>query len=108
MIILTKISWVQTKKLSDEEREILEAKKAVIEDYDSYDDAYEDTEKNAIIDTEGEKVYIEIDEKTVCMTRLLSGEYYTNDRGNLERIEERLYFQGNLTEIYNELKSKQQ
>lgn len=107
MIIKTKIDWVQTRELSEEERERIEAKKAVLEDrYDPFEDEedlFEDAEKNAIIDTNNNKLYVEISENKICLTNLLGGEYIVMENGSTQRVEERLYFKSTLEEIYTEL-----
>jgi hypothetical protein len=105
MILKTKIDWLQNKELSDSEKELLQAKKEFLgDDYiDDDEKQYEEIEKNAIIDTDSDKLYIEIDDEKVCMVRLLGGDYYPTEDGALQRIEERLYFMSTLDEIYNTL-----
>lgn len=103
MIIRTKIDWLQNKELSETEKEFLEAKKEFEENFDSFNEEYEETEKNAIIDTDSDKLYIEVETERICMTRLLDGQYILAENGNMERIEERLFFKSTLDEIYNEL-----
>jgi hypothetical protein len=104
MILRTKIDWLQNKVLTKEEQEILEAKREVLEDdYDAAAEEYEETEKDAIIDTVNDKIYIEIEPDKICMIRLLDAQYAYNEAGKMERIEERLYFKSTLEQIYNEL-----
>lgn len=106
MIIKTKIDWMQNKKLSDEEKEIIEAKKAVLDNYNGYDEEYEETEKEAVIDTVNDKIYIQVEENKICLIRLLGGDYFPNEQGVLERIEERIYFQSNLDDVFKQLKEE--
>lgn len=103
MIIKTKIDWLQNKVLTDEEKEVLEAKRIVLgDDYDANDE-YDETEKNAIIDTTNDKIYIEIEPEKVCMVRLLDAQYVYTEDGRMERIEERLYLKSTLDEIFENL-----
>lgn len=104
MIIETKIEWRQRK--SSELSEVEEAKRIVLgDDYvpPEDEDKFEDVMKNALIDVECEKIYIEIDDETICITRLLDAQYVYNEKGGLERIEERVFFKGILSEIKEKL-----
>lgn len=104
MILKTKIDWLQNKVLTKEEQEILQAKKEVLEDaYDIINEEFEEAEKDAIIDTVNDKIYIEIEPEKICMIRLLDANYAFTESGQMERIEERLYFKSTLETIYNEL-----
>lgn len=102
MIIRTQIEWLQQKQLSDKEiakREVLGS------DYDT-SDAYETVLKTAIVDTVNDKLYVEISDTKVCMTKLLSAEYAYSEGGQIERIEERVTILETLDNIYNQLTNK--
>lgn len=105
MLLKVKIDWVQNKKLTKEEQEQLDAKIEVLgSDYeDSYEDRYDEVEKLALIDTENNKMYVEVEDNKVCLTRLLTAEYIPTSTGNVERIEERLYINTTLVEIEKQL-----
>lgn len=104
MILKTKIDWLQNKNLTKEEQEILEAKKEFLEDaYDIINEEFEEAEKDAIIDTVNDKIYIEVEPDKICLIRLLDANYAFTESGRMERIEERLYFKSTLETIYNEL-----
>lgn len=99
MIIKTKIEWLQQKELSDKEiakREVLGT------DYDT-SDSYETVLKTAVVDTINDKLYVEISDTKVCMTKLLSAEYAYGENGQIERIEERITILEKLDNIYNQL-----
>ena len=103
MIIKTKIDWLQTKKLSEYEQ----AKREVVgDDFKDDTDPYEEAEKDAVIDTGNDKMYIQIEPDKICMIRLLDAQYLYSENGQLERIEERLMFKSDLETIYNELTQK--
>jgi hypothetical protein len=103
MILRTRIEWLQLKKLSANEL----AKREVLgSDYDSSDE-YETVEKEAIVDTINDKLYIELTPEKICMTRLLNAEYAYNENGQIERIEERVTIMETLDNIYNKLQQEQ-
>lgn len=107
MILQTTVEWTQDKKLSKEESEKLKAKREVLGDeYDSYEDQdllYEETVKNAIIDTNENKLYVEISEGRICMTHLLGCQYICTIDNNLQTVTEKLYFESTLDEIKEKL-----
>ena len=103
MIIKTKIDWLQTKNLSEEEKKLLEAKKSVVDDYNEYEEEYEEAQKDAIIDTLNDKVYIEVEDNKICLIRLLEGMYFPTGEGSVERVEERMFFESNIQDIYEQL-----
>lgn len=104
MILKTKMEWLQTKVLTKEEKEILEAKKDVLQEaYNEMEDEYESSERDAVIDTVNDKIYVEVEPGRICMMRLLFADYMYTEGGQMERIEERLYFKSTLETIYNEL-----
>ena len=88
------------------EKEKIEDRKEFETDYNSFKDETEEVEKDAIIDTVANKLYIQTSEDKVCITNLLTGEYVENENGNIERIEERLYFKSTLDEVYEQLTKK--
>ena len=104
MILRTIIDWEQDKEMDEYEKSVFEARRIVDPDYNPYadDSLFESTTKNAIIDTVQNKIYVEISDDRLCMTKLLGGEYVIiNDE--IDRLEERLYFQSTLDEIYEKL-----
>ena len=102
MIIRTKIDWSQEKKLDPIEKEKIEAKAEVVPEYDPYDDLNEEVEKEALIDTTEDKIYVQVDDNKICMMNLLSGEYILTDT-SVQRFQERIIFKGNLDEIEKKL-----
>ena len=103
MIIRTKIDWLQNKELSTEEREILDAKREFLESYDEYEEEYEETTKEAILDTFNNKIYIQVEENKICLIELLGGQYIQDESGAMRKMEERLYFESTLDELYDQL-----
>lgn len=103
MIIRTKIEWSQTKELTESEKEIREAKKSVLKDYNPHEeDDYETVEKQAIIDTEDDKLYVEISENRICLTSLMTGEYMIVE-DSIQKVSNRIYFEATLDEIMEKL-----
>lgn len=110
MILRTTVEWTQDKKISPEELEKLKAKQEVLGDeYDPYDDQdllYEQTVNNAIIDTDNDKLYVEVSENRICITHLLGCQYVYTPDNTLQTITEKLYIQSTLEEIEEALKTK--
>lgn len=103
MIIKTKIEWNQTKELTESEKELREAKKSVLKDYDpTNEDEYETVIKRAIIDTKDDKLYVEISENKICLTNLMNGEYMVFD-DSIQKVSNRIYFEATLDEIMEKL-----
>lgn len=107
MILKTNIEWEQSKDLSDKERELMEARAEVDPGYNPHDDEdlFELVIREAIIDTDNNKLYVEVSKDKICMTELLGGQYI-GDGETTQRIEERLYFKSTLEEIYGKLIKK--
>ena len=106
MIIKTEIDWLIEKKLTEEEKELIEAKKEVLgNDYVPELDQYTSLKKDAIIDFENQFIFVSTDENEVCVTRLLDSDYFPVD-GTVHKMTDRQYFKGNLDEVYNTLKNK--
>lgn len=105
MILRTTVDWEQTKEMTEHEREVMEARAEFDPTYNPHadDSLFESTVKSAIIDTDNDKLYIQISDEKLCMTKLLAGEYFALDNGEIERVEERLYFKSTLDEIYEKL-----
>lgn len=107
MILLTEIEWEQNRELSELEKEKIEAKREFVPEYDPYSDdsLFEQTIKRAIIDTDSDKLYVEVEYNKICMTNLLGGVYIT-ENNYTQRVEERLYFEAKLEDIYKNLTEK--
>lgn len=105
MIIRTKIEWTQEKKLDELEKQKLEAKAEFEPDFDPFEEMYEDSEKEAIIDTNQNKVYVAIEPGKICVMNLLGAEYIVVGK-SVQRFQERVTFEGDLDEIYNNLNTK--
>lgn len=99
MIIRTKIEWSQDKQLDPVEKEKIEARAEFESSYDPYEDLTEIVEKEAIIDTIGDKLYVQIEEDKICMLNLLSGEYILTNT-SIKKFQERVIFRGTLDDIY--------
>lgn len=102
MIFKTKIEWRQEKELDPLIKEELEAKAEFVTDYDPTDELYESIEKDCVIDTNDDRMYVQVSENKICMANLLGGEYMVLPDG-IQRFEERIYFKGDLNDIYTEL-----
>lgn len=103
MIIKTKIEWSEPIEISEEEK----AKREVLgSEYQPIDD-YEKLEKEAIIDTVENKLYVEIDERKVCLTELLGADYLYSDSGFITKMEEKIYLITTLDKIYKMLTKKE-
>lgn len=103
MIIRTKIEWSQAKELTESEKEFREAKRSVLKDYNPHEeDEYETVEKQAIIDTEDDKLYVEISENRICLTSLMGGEYMIVE-DSIQKVSNRIYFEATLDEIMEKL-----
>ena len=106
MIIKTEIDWLIEKKLTEEEQELIDAKKEVLgNDYVPESDQYTSSKKDAIIDFENQFIFVCTGENEVCVTRLLDSDYFPVD-GTVHKMTDRQYFKGNLDEVYNILKNK--
>ena len=106
MVIKTEIDWLVEKKLTEEEKEIIDAKKEVLgSDYIPELDQYTSSKKEAIIDFENQFIFVSVDENELCVTRLLYSDYFPIE-GTVHKMTDRQYFKGNLEEIYNILKNK--
>ena len=106
MVIKTEIDWLVEKKLTKEEKEIIDAKKEVLgNDYIPELDQYTSSKKEAIIDFENQFIFVSVDENELCVTRLLDSDYFPIE-GTVHKMTDRQYFKGNLEEIYNILKNK--
>ena len=112
MILRTTVEWTQDKKISPEDLEKLKAKQEVLgRDYNPMEDQhllYEETVKNAIIDTDSDKIYVEISANRICMTRLLDAQYICDSENVIQTVTEKLYFESTLEEIEEALKTKKQ
>lgn len=96
MILRTKVDWLENKELSEQEI----AKREVLgKEYEPDEDVYNKVSKNAIIDTGENKLYVEVDEDKICLTPLLNGEFIVAD-DQVQRMEERLFFESKLDLIY--------
>ena len=106
MIIKTEIEWLVEKKLTEEEQEIIDAKKEVLGNYYVPElDQYTPLKKDAIIDFENQFIFVSTGENELCVTRLLDSDYFPVG-GAVHKMTDRQYFKGNIEEIYNILKNK--
>ena len=106
MVIKTEIDWLVEKKLTEEEKEIIDAKKEVLgSDYIPELDQYTSSKKEAIIDFENQFIFVSTGENELCVTRLLDSDYFPVG-GAVHKMTDRQYFKGNIEEIYNILKNK--
>ena len=106
MIIKTKIEWLKEIELTEEEKTIIEAKRAVLGgEYIPEDIKYDAVTKDAIIDFENQFIFVSVDENELCVTRLLDSDYFPIE-GTVHKMTDRQYFKGNLEEMYNILKNK--
>ena len=106
MVIKTEIDWLVEKKLTEEEKEIIDAKKEVLgSDYIPELDQYTSSKKEAIIDFENQFIFASVDENELCVTRLLDSDYFPIEE-TVHKMTDKQYFKGNLEEIYNKLKKK--
>lgn len=108
MILRTKIAWYKAKEESEEEK----LKREVLGD-DYYEEKpskedYDTTKKDVIVDTIGEKIYIQLHDDQVCIQRLLQTELLTTESGAVTRYEDSIIIYSNLDEIYEELKKEKQ
>lgn len=100
MILRTKIDWLQAKELSEKEK----AKKEVLgADYVAPKEEFEKTQKDAIVDTYTDKLYIGVSENKVCIMRLLDTQFIPNTEGGIEKFEDTILIEGTIENIYNQL-----
>ena len=106
MVIKTEIEWLVEKKLTEEEQELIDAKKEVLgNDYVPELDQYTSSKKDAIIDFENQFIFVKVYENELCVTRLLDSDYFPIE-GTVHKMTDRQYFKGNLDDVYNILKNK--
>ena len=106
MVIKTEIEWLAEKELTEEEKEIIDAKKEVLgSEYTPELDQYTSIKKDAIIDFENQFIFVSTGENELCVTRLLDSDYFPVG-GAVHKMTDRQYFKGNIEEIYNILKNK--
>lgn len=105
MIYRTVIEWTQEKKLDPVEKEKILAREEFDKEYDSYDDLNETVDKEAIIDTNENKLYVQVEDDKVAMLNLLSVEYVFME-SFLRKFQEKIVFKGNLNEIEKKLTKK--
>lgn len=105
MVYRTVIEWVQERKLDPVEKEKIEARVEFEKTYDPYDDLNEKVDKEAIIHTDEDKMYVQIEDDKICMLNLLNVEYiYMDD--SIKKFQERIMFKGNLNDIEKKLTNK--
>lgn len=105
MILRTKLEWSAEKKLDPIEKEEIEARMEFDPAYIPDNDLYEDVQKECIIDTDNNLIYVQVEPDKVCIVKLLGGQYLELSIG-VQRFEERVFIESNLEEIYKELKEK--
>lgn len=104
MIIKTKIEWLKEIELTDEEKAIIEAKRAVLGgEYIPEDIKYDAVTKDAIIDVKNKLLFVQVEQDEICVTKLLESTYVSIE-GGVQKLTDRQYFKGDLEELYNILK----
>jgi hypothetical protein len=102
MILRTKIAWLKAKEETEEEK----LKKEVLGDEyqeDTSKESFDKTKKDAIIDTDNDKIYIQLYEDQVCIQKLLQTEFLPTEDGTLTRYEDSIIIYSTLDEIYEQL-----
>jgi hypothetical protein len=104
MIIKTKIEWLKEIELTEEEKTIIEAKRAVLGgEYIPEDIKYDAVTKDAIIDVKNKLLFVQVEQDEICVTKLLESTYVSIE-GGVQKLTDRQYFKGDLEELYNILK----
>ena len=104
MIIKTKIEWLKEIELTEEEKTIIEAKRAVLGgEYIPEDIKYDAVTKDAIIDIKNKLLFVQVEQDEICVTKLLESTYVLIE-GGVQKLTDRQYFKGDLEELYNILK----
>lgn len=104
MIIKTKIEWLKEIELTEEEKTIIEAKRAVLGgEYMPEDIKYDAVTKDAIIDVKNKLLFVQVEQDEICVTKLLESTYVSIE-GGVQKLTDRQYFKGDLEELYNILK----
>lgn len=104
MIIKTKIEWLKEIELTEEEKTIIEAKRAVLGgEYVPDDIKYDAVTKDALIDLRNKLLFVQVEQGELCVTKLLDSTYVSVDDG-IQKLTDRQYFKGDLEELYNILK----
>lgn len=104
MIIRTQIKTAEKKTLSEYEK----AKREMLQEegihYDNTDEDYEEVLKEAMIDTKEGLVYIQANETTVDLQRLLDAQYVYDEENRLIMLNDKVTFTGTLDELESKLK----
>lgn len=104
MIIKTKIEWLKEIELTEEEKTINEAKRAVLGgEYIPEDIKYDAVTEDAIIDVKNKLLFVQVEQDEICVTKLLESTYVSIE-GGVQKLTDRQYFKGDLEELYNILK----
>lgn len=104
MIIKTKIEWLKEIELTEEEKTIIEAKRAVLGgEYIPEDIKYDAVTEDAIIDVKNKLLFVQVEQDEICVTKLLESTYVSIE-GGVQKLTDRQYFKGDLEELYNILK----
>ena len=104
MVIKTKIEWLKEVELTEEEKTIIEAKRAVLGgEYVPEDIKYDAVTKDALIDLRNKLLFVQVEQGELCVTNLLDSTYISVDDG-IQKLTDRQYFKGDLEELYNILK----
>lgn len=111
MILRTKVEYEEenTSKLNEDEKAKYIAKKDFLgKDFPEEELIIDKVERNVIIDTDNDKIYIDIGEGKISMRNLLDSEFFPLEDGSIGNFFAQVVFKGNLDEIYeNLLKEKQ-
>ena len=104
MVIKTKIEWLKEIELTEEEKTINEAKRAVLGgEYIPEDIKYDAVTEDAIIDVKNKLLFVQVEQDEICVTKLLESTYVSIE-GGVQKLTDRQYFKGDLEELYNILK----
>ena len=104
MVIKTKIEWLKEIELTEEEKTIIEAKRAVLGgEYIPEDIKYDAVTEDAIIDVKNKLLFVQVEQDEICVTKLLESTYVSIE-GGVQKLTDRQYFKGDLEELYNILK----
>lgn len=106
MILKTTIEYEEenTAHLTEEEKQKYVAKKEFLgKDFPEAELLMDKIDKPVIIDTDNEKMYIDIGEGKISMRHLLDSEFFPLEDGSVGNFFSQVVFKGNLDEIYNTL-----
>ena len=104
MVIKTKVEWLKEIELTEEEKTIIEAKRAVLGgEYVPDDIKYGAVTKDALIDLRNKLLFVQVEQGELYLTKLLESTYVSIE-GGVQKLTDRQYFKGDLEELYNIVK----